>query len=304
MEKEVSTIQIPAPVPFPPHGHPGARDVRRRVAHGRRIRELPRRRRRRALAPGAVEVLGELLVVLKGPLAEDAHEVVAPDDLLAQQLLGHEADLPLLRREQVAALLVGLVDDAADLAVDVLGRGFGEGLVQLLLLVVLVEEVADLGGHAPPGHHGRGRAGDLVEVVAGARGHGVEVQLLADAAGERHGHAVHELVDVHQVGVALGEILRVAEGALAARDDGDFEERVGVFEEPAADGVAGFVIGDCAFFLGIQDEGFLFETANDALNGLFEVDHCYFVGACAGSWRRHMSPGCLSEEGGGERTYR
>lgn len=68
---------------------------------------------------------------------------------------------------------------------------------------------------------------------------------------------------------------------MAPRDDGDFEERVGVFEVPAADGVAGFVVGDCALFFGAEDEGFLFETADDALDGLFEVDHGDGGGACA-----------------------
>lgn len=99
------------------------------------------------------------------------------------------------------------------------------------------------------------------------------MEFFADAATERHGHAIHKLVDVHQVNIALGKELGVAEGAFAAGDDGDFEKGVGVFEEPAADGMAGFVVGYCASFFGIQYEGFAFETANYALDGLFEVGH-------------------------------
>ena len=152
-----------------------------------------------------------------------------------------------------------------------------------MLLVFFEIEIADFGGHAPFRYHCCRHACNFIEVVTSARSHGVEMEFFAHAASEGHGHAVHELVDVHEVDVALGEELGVAKGALAARDDGDFEEGVGVFEEPAADGVAGFVVGDCAFFFGVEDEGFLFETADYALDGLFEVGHCDFVGACSGS---------------------
>ena len=111
-------------------------------------------------------------------------------------------------------------------------------------------EIADFVRHAPFGHHGCGHTGDFVEIVTRATGHGVEMKFLADAAGECHGHAIHELVDVHEVCVRGGEILGVAESALTAGDDGDFEERVGVFKEPATDGVAGFVVRDGAFDFG------------------------------------------------------
>ena len=97
------------------------------------------------------------------------------------------------------------------------------------------------------------------------------MEFFADTTAKRHGHAVHELVDVHKVDVSLREQLGVAESTLPTGDDTDFQERVGVFEEPAADGVAGFMIGD-GFLLGrVEDEGFLLETADDALDGLFEV---------------------------------
>ena len=164
--------------------------------------------------------------------------------------------------------------------IDVASRLLGEGLVQFLL-VVLEIEVADFGRHAPFGDHGRGHAGDFVEVVARAARHGVEMELLGYATGERHGHAVHQLVDVHEVGVAGWEVLGVAESALAAGYDGDFEEWVGIFEVPATDGVAGFVVGNGFLLFRAEDEGFLFETADGAFDGLFEVDHGDVVGTCS-----------------------
>lgn len=78
--------------------------------------------------------------------------------------------------------------------------------------------------------------------------------------------------------------MSVAERSLAAGDDGYFEEGVGVFEIPAADGVAGFVVGDCSLFFRVEYEGLLFETADDALDGLLEMDHGDCGGACACSF--------------------
>ena len=77
------------------------------------------------------------------------------------------------------------------------------------------------------------------------------MEFFAYAAAERHGHAIHELVNVHEVDIALGEELGVAEGAFATWDDGDFEKGVSILEEPAANSVAGFVIGYCASFFGV-----------------------------------------------------
>jgi hypothetical protein len=41
----------------------------------------------------------------------------------------------------------------------------------------------------------------------------------------------------------LREVLGVAEGSLASRDDRNLEQRVRVLEVPATDGVTGFVVG-------------------------------------------------------------
>lgn len=153
-----------------------------------------------------------------------------------------------------------------------------------LLLIVLEMQGPDGLGHAEFGDHGAGHASYFVEVVGCAAGDGVEVEFFADAAAEGHGHAVHELVDAHQVVFAGWKVLRVTESALSSGDDGDFQERVGPFQVPAADGVAGFVVGYCAFLLGREDERLLLETSNHTLNGLFEVLHLdtfgLFTGGC------------------------
>ena len=88
----------------------------------------------------------------------------------------------------------------------------------------------------------------------------------------------------------LGQVLRKAERALAARHDRDFEQRIGVLQEPAGDRVPGFVIRDLrgsraemtkgsqnrgtnqALFLRRHDGVLLLEAANNAIDCLLEVD--------------------------------
>lgn len=222
----------------------------------------------------AGEILGEIRVILKRPRTQQPNHILPAEHLFLEQLLRDEPHLALLLGEQILALLVRLVDDALHLDVDVLGRLLGEGFLHLVPLVVVVVDVADFLRHTPLCYHEGSHVCDFAEVVRRTRGDGVEVEFLGDTATERHGHAVHELVDVHEVGVAGGEVLGVAKGALATGDDGDLEEGVGPLEVPAADGVAGFVVGDGLLLFGLEDERLLLETADDALDGGFEVDHC------------------------------
>ena len=167
--------------------------------------------------------------------------------------------------------------------IDGLGGSFAERFLQGVGLGFILKVDRAERGHSEFCDHCGGHAGDFVEVIRGARGDGLEMEFFADTTTKRHGHAIHELVDVHEVDVSLREQLGVAESTLPAGDDADFEERVGVFEEPAADGVAGFVVGD-GFLLGrVEDEGFLLEAADDALDGLFEVFELNGGGRATGS---------------------
>ena len=49
------------------------------------------------------------------------------------------------------------------------------------------------------------------------------------------------------------------------------EEGIGVFEEPAGDGVAGLVEGHRLLLVGLEDVALLLHAGDDALDGLFEV---------------------------------
>ena len=70
-----------------------------------------------------------------------------------------------------------------------------------------------------------GELGDLLEVVLRAGRDPPEEDLLGHAPAERHADAVLELLGGEEEAL-LGQVLRVAEGADAARDDRDLEQRI------------------------------------------------------------------------------
>ncbi len=95
--------------------------------------------------------------------------------------------------------LVGLLDHAADLVVDLAGNllrivGLGTDVAAQERLVVVVTEHArtELLGHAVAHDHLFGRAGDFVQVVSRPRGHLLEDDLLSGPPTEGHRHPVHE----------------------------------------------------------------------------------------------------------------
>jgi len=124
----------------------------------------------------------------------------------------------------------------------------------------------------------------FAEIVTCATRYGVKVQLLADSATQRHGHAVHELVDVHQVGIATGQVLCVAQSAGASWDDADLQQWVGVLEVPSTDSMTCFVVGDGLLLFRVEHKRLLLQTTNDTLDSLFEVRHCDGFGLTTGGY--------------------
>ena len=175
-----------------------------------------------------------------------------------------------MRLEDTPALGVCLLDDAGYFRVNGLCGGLGKGLLDLVGVIIEKDE-ADLFGHAPLSYHAAGRLGDFAEIVATAGSDCWEVEFLGDAAAKGHGHAVEELFHVHEVFIAR-KVLRVAKGGLATWDNGDFEKRVGVLEEPAADSMSRLMICYNLFLVGLKNKRLALETANYSLNGTLKVN--------------------------------
>src|SRR4051794_9750604 len=216
--------------------------------------------------------------LLLGLAGEQRLELLLLDRLALDEDLGDDLERVLVVGEDVLGALVRALDDPPDLVVDLPGDlvgvvGLGRELAaQERLAVVVTEDArAEPLTHAEAHDHLLGRRRDLLEVVGGAGRDLAEDDLLRGAAAEGHGHRVVELG-------ARGEELvlgrhrdRVAQ-RLAARDDRDLVDRIGVLEVVADQRVAHLVVrGDQALLLA-HDPGLLLRAGDDAHDALFELD--------------------------------
>mmetsp|Transcript_4991 Transcript_4991/g.20458 ORF Transcript_4991/g.20458 Transcript_4991/m.20458 type:complete len:549 (+) Transcript_4991:336-1982(+) len=220
--------------------------------------------------------LGVLFVRREGPVAEDLDDVVVVDRLFLDEELRQLRELVLLRREQLDRPFVRRVDDRLGLLVHRLRRrvrvrSLGPAERGGRFVALRERELADARVHAVDLDHRVDHLRDAPQVVRGARRDRAEGDLLGRAPAERHADDVDDLVLGAQRDL-LGEVLREAEGARAARDDGHLEQRVGMLEEPPRDRVAGLVErDDLLLFVGHDLVGF--EPADDAVDRGFEVLH-------------------------------
>lgn len=169
-------------------------------------------------------------------------------------------------------MFVCFVYDFLDFGVNYLGGWFGKWFFELVFVVVEVEWF-EFFGYVLLGDYGGGYVGDFFEVVRSIGGDGGEVKFFRDVIVEGYGYVVYELVGWYEVSVGGGEVLGVIESILVMGDDGYFEERVSLLEVLVVNSVISFVIGNCFFFFGVEDERFVFEIINDMFDGLFEVDY-------------------------------
>src|SRR5262249_9586326 len=126
---------------------------------------------------------------------EDGLDLLGVERLALDERVGERVELLAAERQELADLAVLLLDDPADLLVD-LDRGL-LGVVLLaravvaaeedLLFLLAVRERPELLAHAPLAHHLARDVRRLLDVVARARRHAAEDDLLRDAPAERHG---------------------------------------------------------------------------------------------------------------------
>src|SRR5207342_2503286 len=242
------------------------------------------------LGDGRVGLLGLLVGEdLLGCLArEQPLELVGVERLVLDQDLRHRLELGDVRGQHLAGPLVGRLDDAADLVVD-LAR-------DLLGVVGLVAEVAtqeglrrvaaegarpELLGHAPAGDHPLGGVGRLVEVVLGAGRDLAEDELLGRAAAQVLGEVVEQLGPRAHELVLARQRDHVAEGH-AAPDDRDLVHGVVVRQVVADERVPHLVDGGDLALLGREQPGLLLGAGGDAHDALFELEVLDLLLALAG----------------------
>jgi hypothetical protein len=179
------------------------------------------------------------------------------------------------------AMLVGRVQGAPQLVVDLPRRGLAEGDVAhgrpadaegVLALAAVVDRAHGL-AHAELHDHAPAQVAGLVDVVARPGREVAEHALFGRPPAVEHGQPVEQLGAGHQVAVLGRHLHRVAEGADAPRDDADLLHGVGAGGGRRADRVAGFVVGDDLALGQAQAAALLLEAGDGALDGLFDVDH-------------------------------
>ena len=229
---------------------------------------------------GSVGCRGLVLVaedLLRRTALEQLHELLGVDRLALEQEVRDPVEVLAVLGQQVLGGLVGLLDDAADLVVDlardlvrVVGLG-GELAAEEGQRAVVAEDAgAEALGHPVAHHHLLRRLGHLLEVVGGAGGDLAEDDLLRGAAAERHRHRVAELGAGGEELVLARERDRVAE-RLAAADDRDLVDRVAVGEQVADDRVAHLVEGGDQALLLRHHPGLLLGAGDHAHDPFLEL---------------------------------
>src|SRR5699024_11392502 len=187
--------------------------------------------------------------------------------------------------------LVGLVDDVADLAVDLGGGGLAVALAlaevtaqEGLLLGGAVDHGAQPLGEAVAGDHLAGDAGGLLQVVGRAGGNVVQDQLFGHTAAQAGDDVLKHLALGDVGAVLLRQVHGVAAG-LAAGDDGDLVGAGVVRAVEDRHRVARLVVGGQLFLLGGHHTALFLRAGHDLHGGLFDVLHGDGLAAPAGGQR-------------------
>src|SRR5258707_1042502 len=163
--------------------------------------------------------LGRLLRRLRGlgrarrPAVHDVLDLLGVDGFQLEQGLGHGLDLVAVVEDELLREAVLLVDDLADLGVDLLHRHFGHVLVrgdraseEHLPLVLAVHHGAHRVRHAPLSHHAAREGGGALEIVRSTGRHLAHENFLGDAPAEEHRNRREQAIPVHAVPVLLGQL--------------------------------------------------------------------------------------------------
>src|SRR4028118_396764 len=218
-----------------------------------------------------------------GVLLDEAGEVRGVHGLVLGQVARELVHQRPVAHQQVLGRVVGLVHDAPYLLVDL--EGDLVGVVRLGVEVPAHEHLPvgvpqghrpELLAHAVPRDHLLGRLRYALEVVRRPRGDLVEDHALCRPAAEHHRQLRHELAAAHHEPVLGGQAHRHPQG-LAAGDDADLVDRVGVGQQSTHDGVTGLVVGGDLLLLVGDEPGLALRTGYDPVYGLLHLDLVYLV---------------------------
>ena len=189
---------------------------------------------------------------------------------------------------------MGLTHNALDLDVDAARRLLGVILVigvvaaQEYLMLRLTKHLrSKLLAHAQARDHLARHLGRALQIVARARRDVVAHEFLGNATSQEHGKLVEHLVLGLEEVVLLRKLQRVAQ-RLAAADDRDLVNRIGMLQDVAHQGVTALVVGNRGA-LGLGHHATLaLRTGNHALHRLLDLVHRDYGTMAAGSKQRRL----------------
>ena len=189
---------------------------------------------------------------------------------------------------------MGLTHNALNLDIDATRRFLGVILVigvvaaQEHLMLSLAKDLrAQLLTHAKARDHLARHLGRTLQVVARARRDVVAHEFLGNAAAQEHGKLIEHLVLGLKEVVLLRQLQRIAQG-LAAADNRDLVDRIGVLQDVTHQGVAALVVGNRGA-LGLGHNATLaLRSGNHALHRFLDLVHRDHGTVAAGSQQRRL----------------
>ena len=187
--------------------------------------------------------------------------------MLTEQV-GERIVLGRIFGENAFGAIILFVDDATHFGIDASTGLFRVGFLETFLIGV-VGHVGQALAHAEIGHHAVSTLRDAFQIVERTARNASEEDLFGCATGQGGADFIEHLF-LGRDGTLLGQVPRRAE-RLAAGHNGDFDERVGVLEQPRHRGVAGFVDGNGTLFFVGHDACLLLQTADDAIHRVEKI---------------------------------
>ena len=215
---------------------------------------------------------GAVVVHQRGiPALQNGHHFLTGDGLLLQQVGGDLVQhLPVVL-QHLDGVVVGVVDELADLFIHLCGGGLGavhtRAAVQVLVLDGGKTHDAEAVAHAVHGDHLPGQVGGPLDVVGRAGGHGVEHRPLGGAAAQQRPQVGQQLLPILEELLLLRGLHGVAQRTLRVGHDGDLADGLCVLLAGRHQSVAHLVIGNELLLLLGQHGALLLGAGDDHFKG-------------------------------------
>mmetsp|Transcript_17410 Transcript_17410/g.25361 ORF Transcript_17410/g.25361 Transcript_17410/m.25361 type:complete len:276 (-) Transcript_17410:68-895(-) len=204
--------------------------------------------------------------------SDQIYYIIMCDGLLVQEQVGHFFHLGLFFRDQLNSLCIGLIDDFPRFFVHCFGGGVRVWFITRHSIGIFRKcELSNPRVHSIHLNGAVDEVCDATQVVGSTGGNLAKEYFFCRTTRQGHHHNVHDLLFCPEEHL-LGQILRITECSAASRDDGNLEERIGMFQEPSSNGMACFMVCDNTLFFLAHNLSTL-QSTNDTIRSFFKIVH-------------------------------